>query len=110
MPVPADPFWPASAHYDEIAVPAGQGQTFFLASALEQFERAANYSSPFAGPTSYLSWLSAQPFAATEMTRRMFLQAARARQPIAIPPKLRDEAPDHLNAVLWRQKETITAL
>jgi len=107
---PSEPFWPASARFDEIEAPAGQGQPWFLAMALEQFERSANYSSVFTGQSSYLPWLCTQPFAATEMERRRFLQAARAGQRMDVPPRLQREAPDHLNAALWRQREVVATL
>jgi len=110
-PPPSEPFWPACARFDEIAVPARQGQSWFLSAAVEQFERARFHSSMFSpAPSPNVLWLCTQPFASAEMERRRFLQAARARQPVAVPPRLRTEAPDHHNAALWRQIETIAAV
>lgn len=106
----SEPFWPACARFDEIAVPAGQGQSWFLSAAVEQYERSASYSSIFSGRSLYLPWLCAQPFAATEMERRRFLQSVLTRQPVDVPMRLRTEAPDHLNAALWCQSEVIAAL
>jgi FkbM family methyltransferase len=103
-PRPSEPFWPACARFDEITAPAGQGQSWFVAAAMEQLERAICHSSMFAGgPSPYLGWLCAQPFATAELERRRFLQAMRARQSIEMPPRLRMAAPDHLNATLWRE-------
>ena len=107
---PSEPFWPACARFDEIVAPAGQGQSWFFSAAVQQFERAFTYSSIFSGQSPNLAWLCAQPFAATEMERRRFLQAVRTRRPADVPPRLRIEAPDHLNAALWRESQVIAAL
>jgi hypothetical protein len=109
-PPPSEPFWPACARFDEIAAPAGQEPSWFFSSAVEQFERASSYSSIFSGGSPYLTWLCAQPFVAAEIERRRFLQAARAQQPVDVPLRLLAEAPDHLNAALWRQSQVIAAL
>jgi len=107
-PPPSEPFWPASARFDDIAAPAREGQSWFLCAALEQFERAGLHSSLFSnGPSSYLPWLCAQPFASAEMERRRFLQASRGRQSIEVPPRLRQDAHDHRNAALWRDIQAI---
>jgi FkbM family methyltransferase len=103
-----EPFWPASARFDDITAPAREDRTWFLCAALEQFERANLHSSLFSnGPSPYLPWLCAQPFASAEMERRRFLQASRARQPTDVPPRLRKNSPDHRNAALWRDIQAI---
>ncbi len=112
-PPPAEPFWPACARFDDIVPPARHGQSWFLSAAVEQLERSCSLSSAFAGEPSLsprVAWLCSQPFASAEMERRRFLQAARARRPIEVPPRLRTEAPDHHNAALWRQAEVMAAL
>src|SRR5262249_17925780 len=56
----------------------------------------------FGGVSPVLAWLCAQPFASTEMERRRVLVAARAGQRPAVPGRLCQVKPDHLNADLWR--------
>jgi FkbM family methyltransferase len=102
-PPPSEPFWPACARFDKIAPRAEQGQSWFLSAAVEQLVRAQHFSSIFCSePSPLVAWLCAQPFASAEMERRRFLQATRSQR-IDMPPRLRTEAPDHLNAALWRQ-------
>jgi FkbM family methyltransferase len=107
---PLEPFWPVCARFDAIAPSVAQAQSWFFSAIVEQFERAASFSSIFSGKSPNLAWLCAQPFVSAEMERRRFLQAARAGQPVEVPLRLRSEAPDHLNAALWRQSEVMAAL
>lgn len=104
---PSEPFWPACARFDEIVAPAGQGRNWFFSAAVEQLERAFTYSSVFSGHSPNLAWLCAQPFAATEMERRRALQAIRTRRSADVPPRLCIEAPDHLNAAIWRESRSL---
>lgn len=95
-----EPFWPALPRYDAIA-PGERVGDWFFAAAVEAFERNRGHSSIFSGTTPLLEWLCRQPYAATEMERRRTLVLARAGQATAVPPRLRVEAPDHLNAKIW---------
>jgi FkbM family methyltransferase len=97
----SEPFWPACPRFDRV-VPAGQAWTWFIVSAVEQFERAASFSSCFSGASSAIDWLCGQPFACAEMMRRRMLLAARAGQRPTVPKELDTPAHDHLNADIWR--------
>lgn len=101
MPPPREPFLPASARFDDIA-PGPDIGPWFAAAAAEQFERAQNFSSFFSGMSMILPWLRSQPLASTEVERRHTLVIARRKPPVAIPPRLLRDAPDHLNANVWR--------
>jgi hypothetical protein len=96
-----EPFWPASARFDEIA-PGAKRAEWLLVSAFEQFERAATYSSQFGAPAFDLDWLCAQPFAPAEMDRRRILRRVRAGERMEVPARLCVPAEDHLNADIWR--------
>jgi protein O-GlcNAc transferase len=97
----SEPFWPACPRFDAIA-PADQAGIWFVASILEQHERVRAFSSYFQDDTSGLDWLCAQRFASSELERRRALIAARAQGKIDVPERLCMEAPDHLNAEVWR--------
>ena len=94
-------FWPAAARFDHI-VPGKQSTNWFVGAVAEQYEKTANFSSVFAGPSPVLNWLCNQTFASAEMERRRVLIAARAGMRPSVPAKLCVAAPDHLNAELWR--------
>lgn len=96
-----EPFWPASARFDDID--AGERPAeWFLAAAAEQHERAFSFSSVFSGTSPLLDWLCSQPFAGAEMERRRVLAAAGEGKRPHVPPRLYEPAPDHLNAAIWR--------
>ncbi len=96
-----EPFWPAAARFDEIA--AGERPLeWFVAAAAEQYERTFSFSSVFSGVSPLLDWLCGQPFASSEMERRRVLAAAGAGSAPNVPKRLREPAPDHLNAEIWR--------
>jgi FkbM family methyltransferase len=96
-----EPFWPAHERFDSIE-PGNQPANWFAAAVAEQFEQTFSFSSIFGGVSPVLAWLCAQPFASTEMERRRVLVAARAGQRPAVPGRLCQVKPDHLNADLWR--------
>jgi FkbM family methyltransferase len=96
-----EPFWPASARFDDIP-PGRQPANWFVGAAAEQFERTFGFSSKFVGASPVLAWLCRQPFAPAEMERRRVLLAARAGQRPRVPLRLRTAALDHLNANVWR--------
>jgi FkbM family methyltransferase len=107
---PSEPFWPAAARFDEIVATPQQMSSFFFSAVLEQFERAASFSSLYGGHEPFAEWLCAQPFASAEMERRRFLRRLRARQSSEAPPRMRHDAPDNLNAELWRDSRVIEVL
>jgi hypothetical protein len=96
-----EPFWPASARFDNI-LPGNQLDIWFAAAAAEQFEKNFSFSSIFGGASAILEWLASQPLANAEMERRRVLLAARAGQRPKVPVRLRAPALDHLNADVWR--------
>jgi hypothetical protein len=96
-----EPFWPAHARFDEMAL-GRQPADWFTGAAVEQFEQTLSFSSVFSGTSPVLAWLCGQPFAPTEMERRRVLLAARAGQRPKIPLRLCTAALDHLNASVWR--------
>src|SRR5215471_18605346 len=96
-----EPFWPAQERFDSME-PGNQPANWFAAAAAEQLEQTFRFSSIFGGVSPVLAWLCAQPFASTEMERRRVLVAARAGQRPAVPGRLCQVKPDHLNADLWR--------
>jgi FkbM family methyltransferase len=98
---PSEPFWPPCARYDTIA-PGADVERWFIAALTEQFERARTHSTLFEKNLSLINWLCSQPSAPTEMERRRILIAAHAGEQPAIPPRLCQPAPDHLNADIWR--------
>ena len=81
---------------------AGQSTNWFVGAAAEQFEQTFSFSSIFGGASAVLPWLCTQPFASTEMERRLILVAARAGQRPAVPERLCQVKLDHLNADIWR--------
>jgi FkbM family methyltransferase len=107
---PSEPFWPPCARFDEMVASAGQEPNWFMAALLEQWERACSFSSLYTDEAPYLDWVCAQPFASTEMERRRVLRAACSGQPLEIPARLGLDAPDNLNAALWRQPNVIAGL
>ena len=96
-----EPFWPARARFDSIAV-GSKPATWFAGAAAEQFERTLRFSSTFGGASPVLAWLCSQPFANAEMERRRVLLAARAGQRPKVPLRLCTPAWDHLNPSIWR--------
>lgn len=96
-----EPFWPACARFEGIAL-GSQPANWFAGAVAEQFELTFSFSSTFAGASPVLVWLCAQPFACAEMERRRVLLAARAGQRPTIPARLCQMAADHLNAEIWR--------
>jgi len=95
-----EPFWSACARFDGLA-PGQQRAEWLLASAFEQLDRAATFSSQFAAAEFDLDWLCALPFAAVEMERRRILRHARAGERVEVPARLCVAADDHLNADVW---------
>ncbi len=96
-----EPFWPAAARFDDIAA-GDRPLEWFMAAAAEQHERTFSFSSVFSGVSPLLDWLCGQPFASAEMERRRVLAAAGAGTRPRVPQRLREPAPDHLNADVWR--------
>jgi FkbM family methyltransferase len=96
-----EPFWPAAARFDAVAVD-GRPLDWFIAAAGELHERTVGFSSAFSGATALLDWLCQQPFASAEMERRRVLTAAAAGARPRVPQRLCAPAPDHLNAEIWR--------
>ena len=99
-PDASEPFWPACPRYDRVA-PAGNNKVWFATAAAEQLERTLSYSSCFTGASYVINWLCSQPFVGAEMERRRTLTAALAGQRPSVPDRLRNAAPDHLNADVW---------
>ncbi len=98
----SEPFWPANPRFDALA-PGDKWSEWFVVSALEQFERAASFSSRFGSTSGVdLDWLSRQSFVSSEIERRRVLQRARAGQPMEVPERLCLAATDHVNAESWR--------
>lgn len=97
----SEPFWPASARFDNIAPGAARAQ-WLLVAAFEQLERTASFSSLFKDAEFDLDWLCAQPFVSAEMDRRRILRRARAGERVEIPARLCVAADDHVNAEIWR--------
>jgi FkbM family methyltransferase len=95
-----EPFWPASARFDDLA-PGAKRAEWVLVAAFEQLERAATYSSQFGAAAFDLDWLCAQPFVSAEMERRRILRRIRAGERVEIPSRLCVAAGDHLNADIW---------
>jgi hypothetical protein len=98
---PSEPFWPVCARYDAIP-PGADAERWFIMAVAEQLERARTYSTTFGGGSAVVNWLCSQPLAAVEMERRRILIAARAGERPAVPARLCQPAPDHLNAEVWR--------
>jgi FkbM family methyltransferase len=96
-----EPFWPACARFESIALSSQPGN-WFAGAVAEQFERTFSFSSTFAGASQVLAWLCNQPFATAEMERRRVLVAARVGQQPEVPLRLCIPAADHLNANVWR--------
>ena len=96
-----EPFWPACARFESVAL-GSQPANWFVGALAEQYELTFSFSSTFAGASPVLSWLCGQPFACSEMERRRVLIAARAGQRPIVPARLRKILPDHLNAKIWR--------
>jgi FkbM family methyltransferase len=97
----SEPFWPASPRFDAIT-PHGNIADWFAMSIREQLERVREFSSYFGGAWPQLEWLCEQPQVSIEMVRRRALLVARSRGQVAVSERLRVEAPDHLNAEIWR--------
>ena len=92
---------PANPRFDHVS-PGANVVEWFVAAALEQFERTAFFSSLFGNSGVDLDWLSRQPFVCAEIERRRILQRLRKGETMAVPPRLLAPAPDHLNAEIWR--------
>ena len=98
---PTEPCWPANPRFDDIKV-ASNPSLWFATAVAEQLERSQSFSTYFSGMSPWLAWLCDQPAASHEMHRRKTLLAARGGIIPIVPSCLRKEAPDHLNADLWR--------
>jgi FkbM family methyltransferase len=98
---PIEPCWPANPRFDDIAV-GNSPALWFATGVMEQLERAQSYSTYFSGMSPWLTFLCEQSTASREMHRRKVLLAARRGANPIIPLCLRQEAPDHLNADIWR--------
>ncbi len=96
-----EPFWPASARFDNIA-PGANVIQWFVVAALEQFELTATHSTIFGSSGVDLDWLSTQPFVSAEIARRCTLMRSRVGQKMRVPDRLTKQASDHLNADSWR--------
>jgi FkbM family methyltransferase len=96
-----EPFLPANPRFDNMA-PGREPGNWFVAAAAEQFEHTVRFSSRFGGASPFLAWLCSQPFGSTELERRRALIAARSSQRAAVPARLWQVKPDHLNADVWR--------
>ena len=95
-----EPFWPPSRRFDTIS--AANPGMWFLAAAAEQIETNLSHSSAFIPPSETLGWLCRTSFATAEMHRRQYLHALRTGKHMAAPAMLLEDAPDNLNAPLWR--------
>jgi FkbM family methyltransferase len=96
-----EPCWPPNPRFDDI--PADNNPALWFAiAAIEQLERAQSFSTCFSVISPWLAWLCDQPAASHEMHRRKTLLAALAGLNPIVPACLRNEAPDHLNAEVWR--------
>ncbi|MBI3703980.1 MAG: FkbM family methyltransferase [Rhizobiales bacterium] len=101
VPRPSEPFLPASARFDAVAL-GEQPANWFLAAAFEQLVRASSFSSLISGATPIVEWLASQPFSLTEIERRRVLCEARAGRRPQVSPRLCQAAADHRNADIWR--------
>jgi FkbM family methyltransferase len=98
---PTEPVWPPNPRFDKI-VPGDDPALWFATSIAEQLERAQSHSTYFSGVSPWLASLCKQPAVSHEMQRRrVLLQVLRGENPI-VPSYLRQAAPDHLNADVWR--------
>ena len=97
-----EPFWPANPRFDVIAPDANVVEWFVL-GALEQLELTSTFSSRFGGSGVDLGWLAGQKHVSVEIERRRILQRARAGEKVQVPARLRQPAPDHVNAEVWRE-------
>ena len=99
----AEPFVPALAGYD-VTCPTASPTNWLIAAAVEQLDRNARYSS-FFGPSGVdLAWLEKQEFVSAEMLRRRFLVGLKTGQLRQMPERLTRQAPDHVNAEIWRRR------
>jgi len=96
-----EPFWPASARFDDNEVNPRGWSDWFITQALDQAERLGWFSSCWGTSGVNLEWLAGHPWIGTEMLRRHVLTALCTRGSTAIPERLCRSAPDHLNASLW---------
>ncbi len=96
-----EPFWPADERFDAID-PGAQFGDWFVTSVAESLERLCAYSSIFGKGPVPVEWTAALPFASAEMERRRVLAALLAGQPASMPDRLAVEAPDNLNADIWK--------
>ncbi len=73
-----EPFLPAHARFE--ALDPARTDTWFLAAAIEQFERARHYSSYYTGDSALalIDWLGRLGYASPEMDARRRVVAARA--------------------------------
>jgi hypothetical protein len=73
-----EPFLPALARFD--ALDSARTEAWFLAAAIEQFERARHYSSYYTGDSALalIDWLGRLGYASPEMDARRRVVAARA--------------------------------
>ncbi len=103
-----EPFWPAAPRFDTVPQ-AGRPAEWFLAAACEGLEEGRTLSTAFDPAGDTLAWLVGSGFASADMHRRHCLSMLLAGRTPPIPDVLLVEAPDHLNAALWRDG-TVTGL
>ena len=96
-----EPLLPACPRFDAISAGPAPAEWFGVAVA-EQFERSHHFSSFYSRMSPVLAWLASRDMAAAEMQRRHALVLAGAGQRPMVADRLRRDAPDHLNAELWR--------
>jgi hypothetical protein len=97
-----EPFWPANPRFDIIA-PGTNVVEWFVLGALEQLELTSTFSSRFGGSGVDLGWLAGQKHVSVEIERRRVLRRARGGEKVEVPARLRQPAPDHVNAEVWRE-------
>jgi FkbM family methyltransferase len=97
-----EPFWPADPAFDAIK-PVSPIDFWLFGAAASLIERASHYSSLYSGASATLMLVGSLPEAPIEIERRRVLTAARAGRRPKVPDRLRVPAPDHRNAVLWRE-------
>jgi hypothetical protein len=97
-----EPFWPANPRFDSIA-PGANAVEWFVLGTLEQLELISNFSSRFGRSGIDVGWLAGQKHVSVEIERRRVLQRARTGEEVQVPVRLRQPAPDHINADVWRE-------
>jgi hypothetical protein len=103
------PTWPASAHYDSIAL-ASDAATWLMAASAEALISLGTFSGYFSVPQALgsslrlLDWLQKSPYVSAPMERRHQLQQLQTKRSLSIQSSvlLSRPAPGHLNAEFWR--------